>query len=209
MGILDSVCKNKIEKLQGELLTTKRELENFKVKYEKQRKEIRNIFDSYKKRNVKIIGISQNKENDNLYILLFDYDTILLYNDDKYNKSGKMPLLYFKVENVYDKEKGNEIGKRIKIQDLLAREKGIGNGTILLDSLINLAEENKIEEIIGDLSMVDEQDETNKQRRDQLYKKFGFEINNAKIKKNTEVRKGGNILKIVDIERKMTFLRKC
>ena len=183
MGILDSVCKNKIEKLQGELLTTKRELENFKVKYEKQRKEIRNIFDSYKKRNVKIIGISQIKENDNLYILLFDYDTILLYNDDKYNKSGKMPLLYFKVENVYDKEKGNEIGKRIKIQDLLAREKGIGNGTILLDSLINLAEENKIEEIIGDLSMVDEQDKTNKQRRDQLYKKFGFEINNAKIKK--------------------------
>ena len=175
MGILDSVCKNKIEKLQGELLTTKRELENFKVKYEKQRKEIRNIFDSYKKRNAKIIGISQNKENDNLYILLFDYDTILLYNDDKYNKSGKMPLLY--------KEKGNEIGKRIKIQDLLAREKGIGNGTILLDSLINLAEENKIEEIIGDLSMVDEQDKTNKQRRDQLYKKFGFEINNAKIKK--------------------------
>ena len=93
-----------------------------------------------------------------------------------------MLLLQFSLTRT-DKEKGNEIGKRIKIQDLLAREKGIGNGTILLDSLINLAEENKIEEIIGDLSMVDEQDKTNKQRRDQLYKKFGFEINNAKIKK--------------------------
>lgn len=73
--------------------------------------------------------------------------------------------------------------KRLFIEDFVLSEKNVGNGGLLMEGLHKIAERNKLCEIIGSLSPVDEKTEEDKARRNGFYQKHGFEISNNSIYK--------------------------
>jgi len=58
-----------------------------------------------------------------------------------------------------------------------------GYGTIVLQEFFNYFSEKQTEPIlvVGELSEIDERDEVNRQRRNHIYQKFGFEFGNGWI----------------------------
>lgn len=151
MKIFSFICKKEKE-LEEQLDNIIKKLEDVEDKYKKERKQIENIFNGnfinnrdnlYNRIDVKIVGYSQNKNGHNVFILLYNNNEILLYNNF-YNKIEVMPNLYFKRQDMYDKN-SQKIGEKIKIIGLFAeKDKNIGNGSILLKALIKFAKEEKI-----------------------------------------------------------------
>jgi hypothetical protein len=140
---------------------------------------INNRDNLYNRIDVKIVGYSQNKNGHNVFILLYNNNEILLYNNF-YNKIEVMPNLYFKRQDMYDKN-SQKIGEKIKIIGLFAeKDKNIGNGSILLKALIKFAKEEKIKKITGELPRGNKAN-NDKQLRKQFYEKFGFKINEEQI----------------------------
>ncbi|EEY33965.1 GNAT family N-acetyltransferase [Pseudoleptotrichia goodfellowii] len=187
MKIFSFICKKEKE-LEEQLDNIIKKLEDVEDKYKKERKQIENIFNGnfinnrdnlYNRIDVKIVGYSQNKNGHNVFILLYNNNEILLYNNF-YNKIEVMPNLYFKRQDMYDKN-SQKIGEKIKIIGLFAeKDKNIGNGSILLKALIKFAKEEKIKKITGELPRGNKAN-NDKQLRKHFYEKFGFKINEEQI----------------------------
>ena len=94
MKIFSFICKKEKE-LEEQLDNIIKKLEDVEDKYKKERKQIENIFNGnfinnrdnlYNRIDVKIVGYSQNKNGHNVFILLYNNNEILLYNNF-YNKT--------------------------------------------------------------------------------------------------------------------------
>lgn len=69
----------------------------------------------------------------------------------------------------------------IHIDDILVRHKNVGNGSIMMKSLLKFAKTHNISLITGDLSSIDDD---HKARRNHYYEKFGFQVKSTYITKN-------------------------
>lgn len=112
------------------------------------------------------------------------------------NYKKQVEMLYFSLDDGQGKTKyahqlqlqalyGHHDGlfKQLVIRDFLIRDSNRGYGSLLLrESLLHISQLFGVKtKIVGKLSFVDEVDKVNHQRRDHLYKKFGFSITDGRI----------------------------
>lgn len=109
-------------------------------------------------------------------------DVTLLY----YPNSNKTSLLDwksridFEIQSYYD----NQEIEHVRIWEFLSKPANQGYGTVILQEFFNYFTERQTQpvEVDGELSAFDEADENNHQRRDHIYRKFGFEIVDGWVK---------------------------
>lgn len=108
---------------------------------------------------------------------------------DTFNHRRKERLNFLIVEAYYHDEGDNTHGTLdfLLIRDFLMATPNKGYGSFLLrEALLHINQLfGKNVKIIGKLSHVDEQDPENCQRRDHVYRKFGFELKDHCIHMNT------------------------
>lgn len=80
---------------------------------------------------------------------------------------------------------GNGEIQKVKIWEFRSQTVNQGYGTIVLQEFFNYFSGKQTEPIlvVGELSEVDERDEVNRQRRNHIYQKFGFEFSNGRVTK--------------------------
>ncbi len=123
--------------------------------------------------DIKIIGIGQNKRNEDL-IVAINKETLYLFGE-RYQIHGNLPRIYFKIyggDNCYSEK------KQMKIIDVFMEDNNIGNGSVAINALIKMEKEIDCTRITGMLSFVDDD---HADRRDHFYQKFGFEIVDSTI----------------------------
>ncbi|MDQ0362107.1 hypothetical protein [Breznakia pachnodae] len=114
----------------------------------------------------------------------------------KYNFGEKSPTIYyidsngdtpgmhleFRYKNEYELNDVPLEADYIEIVDIVLSNRNIGIGSHIMKLCKDIAVEYGFNYIWGSLSMVDEQDTNNKERRNHFYDKHGFQITGTKIK---------------------------
>lgn len=95
---------------------------------------------------------------------LYDWQSQINFEIQSYSESGQI--------------------QKVKIWEFRSRTVNQGYGTIVLRQFLDYFKEKQSQSIlvIGALSDLDERDELNRQRRDHVYQKLGFEICNGWVK---------------------------
>lgn len=105
--------------------------------------------------------------------------------NDTFKHSRKDRLNFLNVEAYYHDKEENKLGTLdyLLIRDFIIRTPNKGYGSFLLrETLFHIGQlfgENV--RVIGKLSCIDERDFENQQRRNHVYKKFGFEIQSNSV----------------------------
>lgn len=107
--------------------------------------------------------------------------TFFYYPDSK--KTGLrdwQSQINFEVLSYYD----NQDFEKVRLWEFQSKIVNHGYGTVILQEFFNYFMEKQAQPvaIVGKLSDIDEEDENNRQRRDHLYNKFGFEFVDGWIK---------------------------
>jgi hypothetical protein len=117
------------------------------------------------------LGCYSNKIGD-VVVALYHNNTIYLLGE-AYRTIMYAPKLMFRYIQI----------DHIHIEDVLVKHNNIGNGSIIMNSLILYANKCGIKKITGSLSSVDDD---HKARRDNYYKKFGFDVKDTIVVKSME-----------------------
>ncbi|HFI0084510.1 TPA: hypothetical protein ACGOR9_002215 [Streptococcus suis] len=123
----------------------------------------------------KILGVGNNKL-DQEKICILDASQEYLYLIDKRTLTiVSCPKISFKVN---EEESGS---LKITIQDIVVTTVDEGDGSILMDYLLNYAKDIGVTHLSGQLSNSNSQ--IDEERRNHFYRKFGFSINGNQIAK--------------------------
>lgn len=136
-----------------------------------------NLFTNKKELDHGFLKIEESIDDDGIKdVTLFYYP-----DDNKKSLSDWQSQIIFEVK-MYNDIQGYQM---VKIWDFVSKIENSGYGTIVLKEFFNYLKGNYSKPllIIGELTKVDEIDEINKQRRNHIYEKFGFEIVENSIKK--------------------------
>lgn len=116
---------------------------------------------------IKYVGTFKNKEEEKVYIINDTIcNTFYLYSINDNVRESSNNRLYYKIQD-----------KIMIIIDFLTDENK-GNGSLILENFIEFCKEEKMEKIIGSLSPVDNY---NKDRRNHVYHKYGFNVTEESI----------------------------
>lgn len=136
-----------------------------------------NSFTNKKELDHGFLTIEESIDNDGIK------DVTLFYYPDVNKKS----LSDWQSQIIFEVKMYNDIQgyQTVKIWDFFSKTENSGYGTIVLKEFFNYLKRNYSKPllIIGELTKDDEIDEINKQRRNHIYEKFGFEIVENSIKK--------------------------
>lgn len=102
-------------------------------------------------------------------------------NTNSYGLSDWQSQINFEIQSY------NELGEiqKVKIWEFRSQTVNCGYGTIILQEFFSYLSEKQSDSIlvVGELTEIDERDENNRQRRDHIYKKFGFDFVDGWIRK--------------------------
>jgi len=121
--------------------------------------------------DARIVGIEKNKREEELLVVMRGKDIYLF--GERYQGNKPLPRLYYKIVPARDNE-----FEYIYIQDVQAVDANIGNGSIILKTLVEYAKECGARKIVGNLSIADAD---NADRRNHYYEKFGFKVSESRI----------------------------
>ena len=102
----------------------------------------------------------------------------------------------FIYTDVDDKHK---ISIEFFIIDILVDDEFVGDGygSLIMEHFLKFAKKMKIVRVYGEFSKVDDT-EDNRERRSNLYKKFGFYVNGDKVEKFLYTEQGVRLIEITD-----------
>lgn len=174
-----------LEREKKELL---KEKEKFKKRYEDSYDLASQIFTWYK--DSEIIGVRKNKNNDKMFVVKHLNGSILeiFLIEESYKTSKRPPKIVCKIE---DDGYGNI--RAFHIDDIETIKNSCGNGSILMEYLIDIAKKLKVPYINGWISC---HDSDHFDRLENYYRKFGFIVH---FSMENGVKTGGRIE--LDIEK--------
>ena len=137
--------------------------------------------------------------------------TMVVGVDIEADNEGKLRRLHFQLHDMDDPrsparwhthidcdvfyDKKRKYIRQLRIQECQTREPNQGYGSLLMESFLDyvrrLLEVRQVL-LIGKLSLVDEEDEENHQRRNHFYQKFGFVIKEGYVYKTLNCSKNKN-----------------